>query len=399
MTSSAYIFIEGVEDEPIVCGRFELDSQNDVGRFVYGRSYLDRDNAFALDPIHLPLNDQTHTCLINRGMFGVFSDAGPDSWGRKLMAQLHNTAPQNELEYLIAGASMGVGALSFSLSRSQTKLKRTRNSVTDIGLLLQGKNAILAAEQVSDEVRQAFVYGSSMGGARPKTLLTHNGQDYLVKFNKNDDLFNVARVEHATMQMLAELDGVNVAHTEVLEGDEDLLLVKRFDRKEQQTSHHFISANSLLHEGAVSQLSLRSSYSYGRLAELARTHSVISNDGIELFKRMVFNVFIGNTDDHARNHAMIYSLRSGGWQLSPAYDVLPVSNSRQHSVGIGENGRYGSIENMLSQATRFGLKEFKARRIVDEIRDLVAQWPAYMAGCKVKEGDIKRLQSVIPTIS
>lgn len=402
MTSSAYVFLEGLEEKPVICGRFELNVRERSGRFVYGRSYLERTDAFAIDPLHLPLNATTHTCLTNKGVFGVLADAGADAWGRKLIAQLHTTQPQNELEYLLVGASMGVGALSFSLSRSHTKPKRSRNSIDQLELLLQGKNAILAAEKVSDEVKQAFVYGSSMGGARPKTLLTHAGDEYLVKFNKADDLFNVARVEHATMRMLDELDGVSVAETKLITGQgidsEDLLLVKRFDRDGERVSHHFISANSLLQKGTVTQHSTRSWYSYAHLAELLRQHSCVAEDAIELYKRLVFNVLIGNTDDHARNHALLYALRDPhGWRLSPAYDVLPISNSGQHSLGVGNDGRTGSIENLLSQAKRFGLKAFKAQQIVNQIRELSAEWPVYMTRYAVAEGDIQRLHSVIPT--
>lgn len=401
MTSSAYVFIEGLQQEPVICGQFELNSAEQVGRFVYGRSYLERKDAFPLDPLHLPLNDSTFTCLTNKGVFGVLSDAGADAWGRKLIAQLHTTKPKNELEYLIAGSSMGVGALSFSLSRSAAKRKISRNSLADIDLLLQGKNAILAAERVSDEVKQAFIYGSSMGGARPKTLLSNAGQEYLVKFNKNDDLFNTARVEHATMRMLDELDGVRVAQTQVASqqgnSSEDLLLVKRFDREDERVTHHFISANSVLQQGTVTGQSLRTWYSYGQLAEFLRRHSDRAEDAIELFKRMAFNVMIGNTDDHARNHALVYALREPhSWHLSPAYDVLPVSKSGQHSLGIGDDGRVGNRQNLVSQAKRFGLKPFKAEKIVSQVQELVREWPAYMMRAGVAEGDIERLKAVIP---
>lgn len=402
MTSSAYVFIEGLEDQAVICGRFDLDAATNTGRFVYGRSYLERDEAFALDPLHLPLTEQEHVCTLQHGIFGVLTDAGADAWGRKLILQMHHTQPQNELEFLIAGAGMGVGALSFSLSREKTKIKRSPNSLNDIELLLQGKNALLAAEQVSEEVKQAFMYGSSMGGARPKTLLTHIQKDYLVKFNKPDDLYNVARVEHATMRMLAELDGVQVAPTQLItsKSGEDLLLVQRFDRKDEQVSHHFISANSLLTEGAVSQRSLKSWYSYGQLAELMRQHSTVASDAHELFQRMVFNVLIGNTDDHARNHAWLYALPGAqeqhGWRLSPAYDVLPISATRQHALGIGDEGRLGSKENLLSQASRFGLQDFKARQLVNTVQELVAEWPSYMERQGVLERDVDSLRKIIP---
>lgn len=399
MTSKAYVFIEGLADKPVICAEFRLNTTTNTGRFRYGKSYLARDDAFPLDPIHLPLSNAIFDTELNKGVFGVLADAGADSWGRKLITQLRKTKPQNELEFLIAGAPLGVGALSFSLSRENTKSKQSRNSIDDIKLLIQGKNAILAAETVSEEVKKAFTYGISMGGARPKTVLMRDGQEYLVKFNRPDDLFNVCRVEYATMTMLRELTD-SVAQVELLEGSEDLLLVKRFDRisrnMESYVSHHFISANSLLLKGKVTEASGRSWYSYGQLAEVLRKYSANANDGQVLFIRMVFNILIGNTDDHARNHAMLYCFEQRGWHLSPAYDVLPVNNSRQHSMGIGDSGREGSVENALSQSKRFGLPRYKAEQIITQVRELVREWPVYMQRAGVQPGDIERLKGVIP---
>ncbi|WP_322407075.1 type II toxin-antitoxin system HipA family toxin [Idiomarina sp. PL1-037] len=396
MTSKAYVFIEGLENEPVICGVIWYDPTNRIGRFRYGQSYLARNDAFALDPVHLPLTDELFETRANKGLFGVLTDAGADAWGRKLITQLRTTKPENELEFLIAGASMGVGAISFSLSQSKSKAKVSRNTLDDIDLLLAGKNAILNSENVSVEVKKAFQYGESMGGARPKTVLQHNGQAYLLKFNRPDDLYNVARVESATMTMLNEVEGVNVAGTQLLAGEEDVLMSERFDRRGLDVSHHFISANSLLAEGNVSEAMLKTTYSYGALAEYMRKTSQRAEDATELYKRMAFNVFIGNTDDHGRNHALFWDLKSGGWRLSPAYDVLPINNSQQHALGIGEYGREGSIDNVLSQCRRFGVTPKKAKNILGNIRELVGEWPAYYKENGVADGDIERLKAVIP---
>ena len=159
----------------------------------------------------------------------------------------------------------------------------------------------------------------------------------------------------------------------------------------------------MLLEGAVSERSLTTGYSYGRLAELLRVHSTVATDARELFMRMAFNVFIGNTDDHARNHAWLRPIAAGphepAWQLAPAYDVLPISASKLHGLGVGDLGRHGSIENLRSQASRFGLQEFKAKAIVNQVRELVAQWPLYMARFGVGDGDIERLRKIIPTVA
>ncbi|PWW36913.1 serine/threonine-protein kinase HipA [Idiomarina loihiensis] len=396
MTSKAYVFIEGLESEPVICGVIWYDPENKIGRFRYGQSYLARKDAFALDPVHLPLTDELFETRANKGLFGVLTDAGADAWGRKLITQLRTTKPENELEFLIAGASMGVGAISFSLSQSKSKAKVSRNTLNDIDLLLAGKNAILNSENVSVEVKKAFQYGESMGGARPKTVLQHNEQAYLLKFNRPDDLYNVARVESATMAMLNDVDGVNVASTRLLTGEEDVLMSERFDRRGLDVSHHFISANSLLTEGNVSEAMLKTTYSYGALAEYLRKVSQRAEDATELYKRMVFNVFIGNTDDHGRNHALLWDLNFGGWKLSPAYDVLPINNARQHALGIGEYGREGSINNVLSQCRRFGVTPHKAKSLVKNIQELVAEWPAYFKNNGVADGDIERLKAVIP---
>lgn len=399
MTSSAYVFIEGLAEKPVICGKFRLSvasgTATSIGRFRYGQSYLARADAFPLDPIHLPLSNNIFDTELNKGVFGVLLDAGADSWGRKLIIQLRKTKPQNELEFLIAGAPMGVGALSFSLSRERTKRKQSRNTIDDIQLLIQGKNAILASKNVTEEVKKAFTYGISMGGARPKTVLVHESQEYLVKFNRPDDLFNVCRAEYAAMNMLRELTD-NVAQVKLIQGSEDLLLVKRFDRSESNASHHFISANSLLLKGKVTDVSGTSWYSYGQFAEILRKQSANPNDSQELFTRMVFNILIGNTDDHARNHAMLYCFKQRAWYLSPAYDVLPINNSRQQSMGVGDFGRTGSVENAHSQSKRFGLQQYKAQKIVKQVQELIREWPIYMQQAGVQPGDIERLKGVIP---
>ena len=291
---------------------------------------------------------------------------------------------------------MGVGSLVFSLSSSSSKSKVNKNTLGDIPMLLKAKDAILNDEEIPIEAKKAFEYGSSMGGARPKTTVSDAGITYLAKFNRPDDLFNHAKVEHASMNMLKELTG-RVATTKVLETDNgDVLLVERFDLLGTRPTHHFISANSLINLRSVNNSSLVEHYSYGFLSEFLLKHSSVPDDASELFHRMVFNVLIGNTDDHTRNHAFLYSFKNKDWRLSPAYDVLPINANNQHGIGIGLDGRNGTIENLLSQSERFGLKRFKAEKIIKEVLDLVSQWPYYFKEHGVGDGDLERLKAVIP---
>ncbi|MBE1299727.1 MAG: type II toxin-antitoxin system HipA family toxin [Alteromonadaceae bacterium] len=399
MTSKAFVFIDGLEPTPVVAGVTEVDDTRGVGRFRYGKSYLARKDAFALDPLNLPLSTDEYRTTLGQGLFGVLSDAGADSWGNKVILALHSTKPKNKLEFLLAGAGMGVGALVFSLSSSQSKPKYNKNTLGDLPVLFKAKDAILADKAIPQEAKKVVEFGASMGGARPKTTIVDGTTSYLVKFNRPDDLFNVVKVEHATMSMLSELP-CRVAKTKVISGGVgDALLVERFDVVGNKPACHFISANALLNTKKVSEALLTTHYTYGQLAEYLRKISAEPTDANELYTRMVFNVLIGNTDDHARNHAFVFDFPNRQWRLSQAYDVLPINNRRIHSLGLGENGREGTIDNLLSQSVRFGLKPFKARRIVSHVQELVAQWPAYFRQHGVGEGDIERLRAVIPTIS
>ena len=398
MISNAYVFIDGLEADPLICGIVELDTKLNVGKFRYGQSYLQRPDAFPLDPLHLPLQNRELVTRINKGMFGVLLDAGPDSWGKKLIYSLHTTKPKNDLELLLAGAGMGAGALTFSLSRSASKPRRNRNVLGDLPTLLQGKEAILNDEEIPPEAKKAFEYGSSVGGARPKTLIEDNEKSYLAKFNRPDDLFNVCRVEHASMTMLQELSTLNtrvVATQLVAARQEDVLLIERFDLQEGRPTHHFISANALINSTRITKASLTHSYSYGALAEFIMKYGAEPRDAHELYARMVFNILLGNTDDHARNHAFLYSFEHQTWRLSPAYDVLPINNSRQHGIGIGDLGRNGTIDNALSQSKRFGLTQAKAKHIVAAVEELVREWRVYFVKCGVSEADMVRLEGII----
>jgi len=399
MTSSAYVFMGGLEDEPVICAIVELDTVAKVGKFRYGKSYLQRDDAFPLDPLHLPLVNEQLVTRVNNGMFGAILDAGADSWGKKLIYSLHTTKPKDDLELVLAGSGMGVGALTFSLSRTASKPKRNKNTIGDIPMLLKGKQAILADQDIPNEVKKAFQFGSSMGGARPKTIVEDDGISYLAKFNRNDDLFNVCRVEYACMKMLAELKDlhVRVANTKLIENhNEDILLVERFDCANYQPSHHFLSANSLINKMKVTEQSTTTTYSYGALAEFNMKYGAEPLDSHELFARMVFNICMGNTDDHSRNHAFLYSFKNRHWRLSKAYDVLPINNSRQHGIGIGQQGRLGNIENAMSQVKRFGLNSRKAETIANTVIDLTSQWPSYFSKSGVSDSDIEILKAVIP---
>jgi serine/threonine-protein kinase HipA len=396
MISKAYVFIDGLESSPVICGVTQIDDATNIGRFRYGKSYLNRTDAFALDPVNLPLTDQEFTTTFNKGVFGALSDAGADSWGKKVILSLHNTKPKNALEFLLAGSGMGVGCLTFSLSRTSTKFKENKNTLGDLSMLSRAKDAILADENVPNVAKRALEYGSSMGGARPKTVVRDNDISYLAKFNRSDDIINIVKAENASMRMLIEL-GCNVAKTHTVKAaGGDVLLVERFDLHNHKPKAHFLSANSLFARSKVGNADMKTIYTYGYLAEFIMKQGAQPSDAHDLYYRMIFNVLMGNTDDHARNHAFVYSFEHQRWRLSKAYDVLPINQSKMHDIGIGEMGRHGTITNLLSQSLRFGIKRFKAQKMIDEVCELTQQWPYYFTQFGVGEGDIERLKGIIP---
>ncbi|GGD75263.1 type II toxin-antitoxin system HipA family toxin [Lacimicrobium alkaliphilum] len=399
MTSEAYVYIDGIEDQPLICGIVALNHNNTVAQFRYGKSYLNHAKAFAIDPVNLPLSEDVFVTRRHGGMFGALLDAGADAWGKKLILSLHKTKPQNTIEFLLSGSAMGVGAITLSLSRNSCKPKRSLARIGQINDLLRGKNAILNDQAVSPEAKKAFQHGESMGGARPKAVVNDGEREYLVKFNRKDDLFNHARVEHASMLLLRELTD-NVANTKTLRvDDEDVLLVERFDRRGSIPSCAFISARTLLDIDVVNPGLAASTYTYGEIADFLRRESDRASDSKELFTRMCFNALIGNTDDHVRNHGLIMPFGSRGWHLSPAYDVLPISSSRQHGLGLGNFGREATVENLLSQHRRFGLSVAKAKSIFNDVSDVTLTWPEAFSASGVTDEDIERLRGVIPVPS
>jgi serine/threonine-protein kinase HipA len=176
------------------------------------------------------------------------------------------------------------------------------------------------------------------------------------------------------------------------------LLVERFDLQKGKPICHYLSANSVFNQNKVNTSVISSIYSYGYLAEFIMKNGAEPKDAHDLYYRMVFNVLLGNTDDHSRNHAMLYPFKQAHWRLSPAFDVLPINNSAQHGIGIGDNGREGTINNLLSQSLRFALKPSKAKKIIDEVHQLTHEWQNYFTQQGVGAGDIERLKAIIPTI-
>jgi len=420
MTSEApgecfvYITLPG-QTEPVTAGRFALAADRrgvPEGRFVYGRSYLERPNAVALDPVELKLAPRTYATASMGGVFGALRDASPDHWGRRVIQRHLGKAQPSEMDYLLYSPDDRAGALGFGLNQTPPAPKRRFNRTLDLATVQAMADAIVAGEDQPaagggnegvadadhDQIERLMVIGTSLGGARPKAVVEDDDGLWIAKFNRPDDTWNNARVEHA-MLTLARACGLVTAESRVVDvAGRDVLLVKRFDREKTDAGYRrarMVSALTLLRAEDTHQS--RDKWSYVLLAEeLRRVCAEPRQSTAELFRRMCFNALISNVDDHPRNHAVL--ARAADWSLSPAYDLtpaVPVSLERRDlAMECGDAGRFANAENLLSQSARFLLDGVEARALVDAMEAQVrSSWYAMARAAGVSERDCDKIAS------
>lgn len=389
MTSNAgptecyvYITLPG-KTEFVTAGRFALSTDRQgtpLGRFVYGRSYLERPEAVPIDPVELKLGKRTYQTAALKGVFGALRDAAPDYWGRRVIEKHAGKLQLGELDYLLYSPDDRAGALGFGLSQTLPAPRRNFNKTLELEKLQALADAVVADEELPEgaeagQVEDLMLIGTSMGGARPKAVVEDGKGLWVAKFNRSDDRWNSARVEHV-MLVLARTCGIQAAESKVVSvAGRDVLLVKRFDREQVADGYlraRMVSGLTLLR--AEDTYLARDQWSYVLLAEeVRRVCAEPRKDAPELFRRMCFNALISNTDDHPRNHAIIAKDRE--WRLSPAYDLIPTTpvsiERRDLALTCGDMGRYAHADNLLSQSARFLVEGEQARALVSDMEKRV----------------------------
>lgn len=360
-----YVFAPTASGD-ILAGKFTWEDNK--GKFEYTEKWLSHVESYALDPLNLPLHPGVFTCKVNKGVFGVLADAGPDSWGKHLM-ELSNRNVNNPIEYLRLTNGTGTGGLLFSQSRSHpnpirsilpfTKLENIEKIIED----LEDGNQI-----THQDLTQLLDAGSySLGGARPKALIEHQEKYWIAKFERIEDQINMPEVEQACLT-LAKACGLPVPETELVSMKKrSILLVNRFDRKEKKRLH-YLSAHALLSLTRVSpkeSVTPDGKMTYAYCAELMEKLGIV-NVKEDVFRRMVFNIYIGNTDDHLRNLGLLYDYTLQQWSLAPAFDLTALGGDFQ-AIGVGVEGRVRSLKNALSSYKAFGLTEERAQEIIHEM--------------------------------
>jgi len=411
MTSNArpnecfvYITLPG-QTEPITAGRFVLTADRHgvaIGRFVYGRGYRERPDAVELDPVELKLAPRTYETAAMNGVFGALRDAGPDYWGRRVIERHVGRAQLSELDYLLHSPDDRAGALGFGIGPQPPAPRRNFNQTLDLEKLQAIADAIVNEEEVepnavAGQIEELLLIGTSMGGARPKAVVEDGEGLWIAKFNRSDDKWNHARVEHS-MLVLARQCGLTTAESKVATiAGRDVLLVKRFDREKTDAGYlraRMVSGLTLLR--AEDSHRSRDRWSYVLLAEeLRRACTEPKKQANELFRRMCFNALVSNTDDHPRNHAVIAKDRD--WKLSPAYDLTPATpvslEQRDLALICGDQGRFANADNLLSQCERFLLTRPEAEAIVVEMEQRVRDtWYDVLRAAGVSERDCDLLK-------
>jgi serine/threonine-protein kinase HipA len=377
------------ETKFVTAARFVVNTDRagiPFGQLVYGRSYLARSDAVPIDPLGLPLSDRTYETLVLKGVFGALRDASPDYWGRRVIEKHSGKTTLSEVDYLLYSPDDRAGALGFGLNAEPPAPQRKFNQTLDLERLQALAHSIIAEDEPdrpagaqSQQVEELLLLATSMGGARPKTVVEHEGSLWIAKFNRFDDRWNHARVEHAMLELARECGVQSAVSRIVTVGDGDVLLVLRFDRQREEGGYRrarMLSALTLLRVGDAPQD--RDRWSYVLLAEeLRRSSSQPKVDAPELFRRMAFNALISNIDDHPRNHAVI--AMDADFRLASAYDLTPTTpvslERRDLAMICGDEGRYANAGNLLSQCARFLLTREDASRIIDDMEKTVkSRW-------------------------
>jgi serine/threonine-protein kinase HipA len=301
----------------------------------------------------------------------------------------------SEMDYLLlVDDEARAGALRFSETEGGPFLRQEEAKrippLLELPRLLSAAERVVEEKDTDEDLRLLFAPGSSLGGARPKASVREkDGHLAIAKFPRKDDEINAVLWE-AVALALAKKAGIAVpaARVETV-ADRPVLLLRRFDRQGKKRIP-FLSAMSML--GAKDN----ETHSYLEIVDALRQHGATPKEDMEaLWRRVVFNILISNTDDHLRNHGFLYH-GSDGWHLSPAYDLNPVPadiKSRILTTAINEDDGTASLALAKSVANYFELDDEPARRIAREVGKAVANWRTEAARQGIGKNEIERMAS------
>lgn len=340
---------------PSRVGRLALSPER---RCLFGYDPEWISTGFSISPFYLPLKSDLFTARAEPfgGLFGVFDDSLPDGWGRLiidrwLISQGIRPASLSVLDRLGLVGDSGMGALTYRPATSGI----SSGEAHSVSFYAREVQKILNNDYKGSLKEMVSKAGSS-GGARPKVMITLEGQEWIIKFRAESDPVNVGILEYE-YSLLAKKCGIEMAETRLFEGT--FFGVRRFDREEGKRIHMHSAAGLLYASHRLPSLD----YSDLLKATMALTRDVRETE--KIFRQMVFNILTGNRDDHARNFSFLY--RDGQWRVSPAYDLLPSEGfNGNHSTTVNGKGNPTLSDCMeVAKATAFPLKT--AEKVISEV--------------------------------
>ena len=379
--------------EPVLMGvlKAEFTRGKEIFSFSYSENWLKSSYSQILDP-ELQLYTGSQYAKDEKQNFGVFLDSSPDRWGRVLMKRREAAIARSdkrpertlrESDYLL-GVFDGhrMGAIRFKedpagpfLNDNKTLASPTWTSIREleqISLKLEDENANEDPEYLK-WLNILINPGSSLGGARPKASVIDDKENlWIAKFPSKTDIKDIGGWEMVTNE-LARNVGLNVAVSKIQKFSSKYytFLTKRFDRTNTGERIHFASAMTML--GYVDGNNFQDGVSYLEIVDfLTRNGANIESDLKELWQRIVFNIFISNTDDHLRNHGFI--LTDKGWILSPAFDINPNEDDAGLSLNISLDDNSLDLNLTLEVADYFRLNKEDAVKEIEHIKKSVRNW-------------------------
>ena len=341
-------------------------------------------------------------------VFGFISDTLPDRWGRRLLERKEQTEaieekrPKKTLysyDYLVGiDDYLRIGALRLKKDMNGEFLN-SDNRLT-VPPLTSIKELTIAAQEYekSDEandlpekkwIRQLAHPGTSLGGARPKANVVDDSNNlWIAKFPSRKDVYDIALWEHFC-HLLAKEAGINVAKTDLIPAGDagyHALLSKRFDRTSDGKRIHFASAMTMT--GLEDGDNYETGHGYLDIADFIIEGCCDVDENLqELYRRVAFNICVGNSDDHFRNHGFL--LTKKGWTLAPAYDLNPTDSMTQ-SLLIDKDSNESSLKRLKAACNDYYISQEAAKQIISEVTTAVNHWETIAQKLQITESEKKR---------
>ena len=403
-----FVYDDFSTDQPVLMGSLDVNviKGGESYSFEYDKGWLKKTGlTLTLDPELMPYSGRQYPT--GKNIFGLFADASPDRWGRVLMNKRERILAEKEgrkpsklydSDYLLGVYDeTRMGGIRFKVNPEGPFLSDDKETAAPPWATLRtleeaSRNFENDETGLTEKwLNQLIKPGSSLGGARPKaTVVDTKDQLWIAKFpSKNDE--NDTGAWEIVAHDLAELCGLNVpeAKLEKFSPLGSTFLIKRFDRLGSKRVH-FASAMTLL--GKKDGASAADGSSYLDIAAFIKSYGAQpKKDLIELWKRIVFNMAVTNTDDHLRNHAFI--LTDKGWILSPLYDVNPVPYGDELSLNVDEDDNSISIDLAVQTAVKFGISKSDAEAVAEDILQIVRDnWERTAAGYALTRRQIEEMR-------